>query len=77
MVLLLKFLLSNVHLSDVLNFSSCDITGTLGSITLGGATVICTLGDVTITGTLVGATLGTPLGLIFVLGLFCVVVVCC
>ena len=50
--------------------SSFDITGTLGSITLGGATVIGALGDGTVIGTIGGATVGTSLGITFGLFLF-------
>ena len=43
-------------------FSSCDITGTLGSITLGGDTFIDTLSAGTVIVTLRGATVDNSLG---------------
>ena len=68
------FLLSTVSIFMMSSMlSSCDITGTLGSISLGGATVIGTLDDGTVIGTLGGVTVVTPLGLTYVLGLS----VCC
>ena len=51
-------------------FSSFNITGTLGSINLGGATVIGTLGNGTIIGNFGGATVRTSPGLTFLLVLF-------
>ena len=50
--------------------SSCEITGTLGLITLSGATVLDTLGDGTVICTLGGASVGTSLGTNFTLVLF-------
>ena len=54
-------------------FYSCESTGSLVPINLGGATVLCTLGDVTIIRNLGGATVGNSLGTNFEFGLF----VCC
>ena len=48
-------------------FSSFDINGTLGSITLIGAIVIGTLGAVTVIGTLGGAAFGNYIGTTVVL----------
>ena len=50
--------------------SSCEITGTLGLITLGDATVLGTLSDGTVIAPLGGATVGTSLGTTFALCLF-------
>ena len=52
-------------------FSSCDITGTLGSINLGGATVLGTFSDGYVIDTLGGATAGTYLRTTFVFFLAC------
>ena len=57
--------------------SSCNITGTLGSITLGVAIVIVTLVDGTLIGTFRGANIGTSLGLTFVLVFLFVAVIFC
>ena len=51
-------------------FSSCEITGTIGLISLGGATVPGTPSDGTVIVTFRGATVGTYLGTTFLLGLF-------
>ena len=70
MMLLLHFLIYTMSICLMSSMlTSFDINGTLGSITLGGATVIGTLGDGTVIGTLGGATAGTSLGSNFALGL--------
>ena len=57
--------------------SSCDITGTLGSITLSGTTIIGTLSNGTIIVTLGGATVGNFLVTTFALSVVGVAVVRC
>ena len=69
MMLLLHFLIYNMSICLMSSMlTSFDINGTLGSITLGGATVIGTLDDGTVIGTLGGATVGTSLETTFALG---------